>query len=66
MDVAKDWAQSHTHLQDLLTSSSSSLVGPVSEGFGKRGRFSNPSKTKEGFGHVTPTSRQKHAHHKIR
>ena len=46
MDVSKDQAQDHTHLRDLLTASWSSPVSPVSGGFGKRGRFSNPPNTK--------------------
>ena len=46
MDVSRNQAQDHTHLRDLLTASWSSPVSPVSGGFGKRGRFSNPPNTK--------------------
>jgi hypothetical protein len=65
MDLRNEREHYHTHLRDMLTAPKQELripVRPVSEGFGKRGRFSDPSNTKiEGFGHVHLTAIKKQA-----
>jgi hypothetical protein len=65
MDVFGDRAQYHTHLQDLLTAPRDAGE-PSKQGFRKTGKVPGPLKLREGFGHVTSTSRQKQAHHKTR
>jgi hypothetical protein len=52
MDGCGEQEHDHTHLRDLLTSSASSLVSPVSGG-SENGKVSELPNTKGGFGHVT-------------